>query len=129
MPTPVSQVFYVIGQGATLEAPFTVAVNGQAVDITNSTFRSTIKMDYAIPDSDPTVIMIDWTGSGSNPNPGSNGLPGLGQTMLRIPSDTTRDMAVGKWYGQVRGEDVPNLPDVTDLYFYTLDVRQVVSNR
>ena len=127
MSTPASQVFYVIGQGATLEAPFTVAVNGQAVDITNSSFRSTIKQDYAVPDSDPTVIKIDWTGSGSIP--GSNGLPGLGKTMLRIPGDTTRDMMVGKWYGQVRGQDVPNLPDVTDLYFYTLDIRQVVSNR
>lgn len=127
MPTPVSQVFYVIGQGATLEAPFTVAVNGQAVDITNSSFRSTIKTDYAIPDADPTVIMIDWTGSGSNP--GSNGIPGIGQTMLRVPWQVTQNMAVGKWFGQVRGEDVPNLPDVTDLYFYTLDIRQVVSNR
>jgi hypothetical protein len=38
-------------------------------------------------------------------------------------------MTVGKWYGQVRGEHVPNLPEVTDLFFYTLDVFQVVSNR
>jgi hypothetical protein len=71
--------------------------------------------------------MVDWTG-GSNPS--SNFAPsGLGQTVLVIPDDTTRDMAVGKWYGQVRGENVPNLPAVTDLYFYTLDIRQVVSNR
>jgi hypothetical protein len=122
MPTPVSQVFYVIGQGATLEAPFTVAVNGQAADITHSSFRSTIKQDYAVPDSDPTVIKIDWTGAGSNP--GSNG-----QTKLIIPDGTTRSMAVGKWYGQVRGENIPNLPAVTDLFFYTLDISQVVSNR
>jgi hypothetical protein len=118
---------YVIGQGATLEAPFTVAVNGQAVDITNAFFRSTLKTDCTLPDSDPTVVMIDWSG-GSNPS--SNFVPsGLGQTVLVVPGDTTRDMSVGKWYGQVRGENVPNLPDVSDLYFYTLDVSQVVSNR
>jgi hypothetical protein len=127
MPSPVSQVMYVIGQGATLEAPFTVAVNGEAVDITNSSFRSTLKIDYALPDSDPTVVMIDWTG-GSNPS--RNFAPsGPGQTVLVIPDGTTRDMAVGKWYGQVRGEDIPNLPAVSDLYFYTLDVFQVVSSR
>ena len=118
---------YVIGQGATLEAPFTVAVNGQAVDITDSFFRSTIKQDYSVPDSDPTVIKIDWTGGS---NPGSRFAPsGLGQTVLVIPDDTTRDMAVGKWFGQVRGENVPSLPQVSDLYFYTLDIRQVVSSR
>jgi hypothetical protein len=122
MPTPVSQVFYVIGQGATLEAPFTVVVNGQAVDVTNASFRSTLKTDYALLDTDPTVVLIDWTGdTGSNPTGG--------QTTLIIPDDTTRDMSVGKWYGQVRGENVPNLPFVTDLFFYTLDVAQVVSNR
>jgi hypothetical protein len=127
MPTPASQVMYVIGQGATLEAPFTVVVSEEAVDITNSSFRSTLKTDYDLPDTDPTVIMIDWTGGS---NPGSRFVPsGLGQTVLVIPDETTRDMAVGKWYGQVRGENVPNLPEVTDLYFYTLDVLQVVSSR
>jgi hypothetical protein len=127
MPPPSSQVMYVIGQGATLEAPFTVAVNGEAVDITNSTFRSTLKTDYSIPDTDPTVVMIDWTGNGgSNPRVTASG---LGQTVLVVPDETTRNMAVGKWYGQVRGEDVPNLPAVTDLYFYTLDITQVVSSR
>jgi hypothetical protein len=122
VPTPVSQVFYVIGQGATLEAPFTVAVNGQAVDITNAAFRSTIKTDYTVPDNDPTVVKIDWTG-----NLGSN--PQGGQTALIVPDDTTRSMTIGKWYGQVRGENIPLLPTVTDLFFYTLDITQVVSNR
>jgi hypothetical protein len=66
MPTPVSQVFYVIGQGATLEAPFTVSVEGQAADLTNSSFRSTIKTDYSLPDMDVDKRSFDQAGN----NPG-----------------------------------------------------------
>lgn len=120
--TPVSQIFYVVGQGAELYAPFSVAVNGVPVDVTNSTFKATLKTDYSLPDTDPTVVMIDWSG-----NEGSN--PTGGQAALIVPPSETQTMTVTKYYGQVRGGNIPQLPSVTDLFFFTVDITPVVSNR
>src|SRR5271165_3373908 len=118
MPPPVSTVLYVVGQGAELIAPFTVTVGGNTPDLTAANFKATLKTDYSLPDTDPTVVKIDWTG-----NQGRN--PTGGQASLIVPPLTTQGMAVGRWWGQVRGNNVPYLPSVSDLFFFQLEITPV----
>ena len=122
MSAPLTSVLYIVSQGAELYAPFIVTVGGQNPDLTYASFKSTLKTDYTLPDTDPTVVKIDWTG-----NQGSN--PTTGQAALVIPPITTQGMAVGRWWGQVRGNNVPYLPSVSDLFFFQLEITPVVSNR
>ena len=109
-----------ISQGASLEVPILVLVNGQAADLTNAKFLSTIKSDPNLPDDDPTVVQIDWT-EGSNPT--------SGLTHYILPPETTHDMIPAIWHGLIRGEDVPELPQVCDLVQLTVIVTEPVSAR
>jgi hypothetical protein len=47
---------YSVAQGATLEVPLAIVVDGSPADLTHHRFKSTLKTAYEIPDSDPTVI-------------------------------------------------------------------------
>lgn len=111
---------YQVSQGASLDVPFLVTVNGRPGDLTNARFKSTLKTDITLPDTDPTVIMIDWQ-EGSNPT--------SGLSTWSIPADTTQDMTVAKWQGLIRVENVPGLPAVYDLLGATVIVTQPVSSR
>ena len=56
-----------ISQGATLWVPFAVYIDGNPAALSGAGFKSTVKLDPNLPDDDPSVIKIDWTGE-SNPN-------------------------------------------------------------
>ena len=109
-----------ISQGASLEVPILVLVNGQPADLTKANFLSTIKSDPNLPDDDPTVIQIDWK-EGSNPT--------SGLTHYILPPVTTHDMIPAIWKGLIRGENVPELPKVCDLVQLTVIVTEPVSAR
>jgi hypothetical protein len=47
--------------------PFSVYIDGNPAPLFGASFKSTVKSDPNLPDDDPTVIKIDWTG-GSNAN-------------------------------------------------------------
>jgi hypothetical protein len=109
-----------ISQGASLEVPILVLVNGAPADLTNANFLSTLKSDLSLPDTDPTVIKIDWT-EGSNPT--------SGLTRYILPPETTFAMTPALWHGLIRGENVPELPSVCDLVQLTVILTEPVSAR
>ena len=111
---------YAISQGESLEVPILVLVNGQPADLTNVQFYSTLKSDPDLPDTDPTVIFIDWQ-EGSN--------PASGLTKWVVPPERTQKMVVATWKGLIRAENVPGLPRMSDLVNANIIVHEPVSAR
>lgn len=111
---------YEVAQGATLVAPFQVMVDDLPADLTHALFKTTLKPAVSLPDTDPTVILIDWQ-EGSNPT--------SGLTSLVVPSETTHDMLPVQYYGQTRVEGIPKLPAVYDLMNWIIIVTQPISSR
>ena len=111
---------YAISQGESLEVPILVLVNGQPANLTNVQFYSTLKSDSEIPDSDPSVIFIDWQ-EGSN--------PASGLTKWVVPPVKTQNMIVATWKALIRAANVPGLPQMSDLVNAYVIVHEPVSNR
>jgi|SRR5262252_6180409 len=111
---------YAISQGESLEVPLLVLVNGQPADLTNVQFFSTLKLDPDVPDTDPTVVFVDWM-EGSN--------PASGLTKWVVAPERTQNMAVATWRALIRAANVPGLPRVSDLVEAVVIVHEPVSNR
>jgi hypothetical protein len=111
---------YAISQGESLEVPLLVLVNGQPADLTNVQFYSTLKTDPNLPDSDPTVVFVDWV-EGSN--------PASGLTKWVVAPVQTQHMAVATWRALIRASNVPGLPSVSDLVEAVVIVHEPVSSR
>jgi hypothetical protein len=116
-----------VEQGATLSSQIALTVkdsngNIQPVDITGNKFEFTAKTDPNLPDTDPTVIKVDWTETKT---------PTQGTTWLVIPSDITVAMQLVPYFYQVRMVQSPTSPSptVTPLFSGTLTVIQPVSSR
>lgn len=116
-----------IQQGATLSTGIALIVkdaNGviQPVDITGNEFEFTAKTDINLPDSDPSVVEIDWTETNT---------PTQGTTSLVIPSNVTAAMELVPYFYQVWMVSSPTSPTpiVTPLFSGTLLVIQPVSTR
>ena len=99
-------------------------VNGvsQPVDITTKHFEFTAKTDINLPDTDPTVIQVNWTETKT---------PTQGTTSLVVPSNVTEDMQLVPYYYQVWMVDSITSPSpiVTPLFNGTLTMVQPVSSR
>jgi hypothetical protein len=116
-----------VQQGATLSSNIVLTVkdvNGvtQPVDITGNKFEFTAKTSNSLPDTDPTVIKVDWTETTT---------PKQGSTWLIVPSNVTATMALLPYFYQVRMVQSPTSPSpiVTPLFNGTLTVIQPVSPR
>jgi hypothetical protein len=116
-----------VEQGATLSSQIALTVkdangNIQPVDITGAKFQFTAKTDPNLPDTDPTVVMIDWSETST---------PTQGTTWLVVPSNITEDMQLVPYFYQQRMVQSPTSPSpiVTPLFSGTLTVIQPVSSR
>lgn len=116
-----------VEQGATLSSQIALTVkdssgNIQPVDITGNKFEFTAKTDPNLPDTDPTVVTVDWTESNT---------PTQGTTWLVIPSNVTATMKPVPYFYQQRMVQSPTSPSpiVTPLFSGTLTVVQPVSSR
>lgn len=116
-----------VEQGATLNSQIKLIVtdiNGvsQPLDITGAEFAFTAKTDINLPDTDPTVIEVDWTETST---------PKAGTTWLTVPSTVTSTMKAIPYFYQVRMIQSPTSPTpiVTPLFSGTLTVIQPVSPR
>lgn len=116
-----------VEQGATLTSGIALTIkdaNGvtQPVDITGNEFEFTAKTDIDLPDTDPSVVQIDWTETFT---------PTQGTTTLVIPSDVTVTMQAVPYFYQLRMIQSPTSPEpiVTPLFSGTLTVIQPVSAR
>jgi hypothetical protein len=114
-------------QGQTLTVGIQLLVkdaNGvsQPVDITGNKFEFTAKTDINLPDTDPSVIKLDWTETAH---------PTQGITSLVVPSDVTATMQLVPYYYQVWMISSLGSPEpiVTPLFNGTLTVTQPVSAR
>ena len=116
-----------VQQGATLTSNIALIVrdaNGvtQPVDITNNRFEFTAKTDINLPDTDPSVIKVDWVETAT---------PLQGSTWLVVPSNVTATMQLVPYFYQVRMVSSVTSPSpiVTPLFNGTLTVIQPVSPR
>jgi hypothetical protein len=116
-----------IEQGATLSVPIAVTIkdtNGvtQPVDITGNKFQFTAKTSPSVPDTDPSVVKVDWTETNT---------PTQGKTYLVVPSDVTTTMQAIPYFYQLRMVQSPTSPSpvVTPLFSGTLSVVQPISTR
>lgn len=107
-----------VEQGATLSSQIKLKLEGVPVDVTGATFQFTGKLDPDLPDSDPSVIKVDWQETAT---------PTQGITWLVIPAATTINMALDAYEYQVRMVSVSGV--VTPLVRGTLTVVQPVSSR
>src|SRR5215472_577264 len=116
-----------VQQGATLSSNIVLIIkdaNGvsQPLDITGNLFQFTAKTNLSLPDTDPTVIKVDWTETTT---------PKQGSTWLIVGSAITATMQLVPYYYQVRMIQSPTSasPIVTPLFNGTLTVIQPVSPR
>src|SRR5262245_56865416 len=77
-----------VEQGATLNSQIELTIkdiNGvtQPLDITGNEFAFTAKTNINLPDTDPTVVQVDWTETNT---------PTQGTTWLTVPSNVTMTM-------------------------------------
>jgi hypothetical protein len=114
-------------QGATLTVPFALVVtdaNGvsQPLDITGNKFQYTAKTDPNLPDTDPSVVKVDWTETTNATQ---------GKTSLVVPSNITINMKLVPYYYQVRMVSSVTSPSpvVTPLFSGTQTMTQPVSTR
>lgn len=105
-------------QGATLSSQITITLNGAPVNVTGGTFQFTAKTDPSLPDSDPSVVKIDWTETAT---------PAAGTTWLVIPAATTASMQVTGYSYQVRF--VSSSGVVTPIVKGVLTIVQPISSR
>jgi hypothetical protein len=119
MTTCASKTFNLqVEQGATLSSQITLTLDGAPVDITGATFEFTAKLDTALPDSDPSVVMVDWSETST---------PTQGITWMIIPAATTLNMSIAAYSYQVRM--VSSSGVVTPLFNGALTLVQPVSPR
>jgi len=117
---------FTFSQGVSFDATFAITVNGSPADLTNAQFLATLKPDINMLDTDPEVVMINWTGTGSNGNPD----PTLGFTTMSIQPSGTQSMTTVRPYNLlIRAENIPLLPEVFDFVTGTVKVSQPVSSR
>ena len=107
-----------VEQGATLSSQITLKLDGAPVDITGAEFQFTGKLDPNLPDSDPSVVTVDWTETTT---------PTIGVTWLVIPAATTVNMEIDAYAYQVRMVGSGGV--VTPLFGGTLTITQPVSPR
>jgi len=112
-----------VEQGATLSTQITIQiqdVNGvlQPVNITGYQFQFTAKTDPSLPDTDPTVVKIDWQETNT---------PTQGITWLVVPAATTQSMQAVVYYYQIRMISPSNV--VTPVASGTLTIVQPISSR
>src|SRR5215471_6595661 len=82
-----------VEQGATLSTQIKITLDGAPVDVTGGTFEFTAKLDINLPDTDPTVVIVDWQETST---------PTAGTTWLTIPAATTATMQLTSYSYQVR---------------------------
>jgi hypothetical protein len=116
-----------VEQGATLSSQIALVVKDaagvtQPVDITGNEFQFTAKTSPSVPDTDPSVIKINWTEIAT---------PTQGTTWLTVPSNVTATMQPIPYFYQVRMVQSPTSPSpiVTPLFNGSLIVTQPVSTR
>ena len=116
-----------IQQGATLSSQIALTVkdangNTQPVNITGFEFEFTAKMDINLPDTDPSVVEVNWTETTT---------PLQGTTWLIVPATLTATMQLVPYFYQVWMVQSPTSPApiVTPLFNGTLTVVQPVSTR
>jgi hypothetical protein len=116
-----------VEQGATLSSQIALVVKDandvtQPVNITGFQFQFTAKTSSSVPDTDPSVIEINWTETVT---------PTQGTTWLIVPSNVTVTMQPIPYFYQVRMVQSPTSPSpiVTPLFNGTLIVTQPVSTR
>ena len=104
------------------EARTRLSFSLELVDITGNEFEFTAKTDIDLPDTDPSVVEVDWTETTT---------PTQGTTWLRIPSSVTVNMQALPYFYQLRMIQSPTSPApiVTPLFSGTLTVLQPVSTR
>lgn len=117
---PTSTVTVEIAQGATLVVPFSVSIDGLPASTSGASFKSTLKTDPNLSDTDPTVVMVDWTGTAAS---------GSGTEVWVVPAEITQTMQPTTWFGLIRSLNIPGLPTVTDLFESRVIVIQPVSSR
>jgi len=115
-------------RGATLTSKITLTITDKTtgvkspVDVTGNMFQFTAKPHQTdgseLPDSDPSVIKIDWPETAT---------PIQGITWLTIPATTTRDMLSTPYDQQVRMVSPGGV--VTPLFRGALQVTEPVSAR
>ena len=116
-------------QGATLSSTLQLTITDSTgltkpLDITGNKFEFTAKLDLSLPDTDPSVVKVDWTET--DPTRAT-----AGTTTLKVDSNVTAAMALAPYFYQVRMVASPTSPSpiVTQLYSGTLTVLQPVSPR
>lgn len=114
-------------QGQTLTVGIQLIVkdeNGvsQPVDITGNQFLFTAKTDINLPDTDPSVINVNWQETNT---------PTQGITSLVVPSNLTETMQLVAYFYQVWmvSSVLSPSPIITPLFSGTLTVVQPVSSR
>jgi hypothetical protein len=117
-----------VERGATLSSQITLSITDKTtgvkspIDVTGNTFQFTAKPHQAdgseLPDSDPSVIMIDWQETVT---------PTQGITWLIVPAGTTADMLGDPYDQQVRMVSASGV--VTPLFTGSLVVTEPVSAR
>lgn len=112
-----------VEQGETLSSQITIQIQNasgvlQPVDVTGFNFQFTAKTDISLPDSDPSVVMINWQETNT---------PQQGITWLVIPAATTQAMQLVVYYYQIRM--VSPSAVVTRVANGTLTIVQPVSSR
>lgn len=117
----------VIQQGATLSVGIELVVNDvnnvqQPVDITGNQFLFTAKTNINLPDTDPSVIEVNWQETST---------PKQGTTSLVVPENLTETMQLVAYSYQVWMVSSVTSPSpvVTPLFSGTLTVVQPVSTR
>jgi len=115
-------------RGATLTSNLTLTLTDKTtgvktpVDLTGNTFQFTAKPHQEdgseLPDSDPSVIKIDWSETAT---------PTQGITWLTIPATTTLDMLSDPYDQQVRMVSTSGV--VTPLFRGSLQITEPVSAR
>lgn len=112
-----------VEQGATLSSQITIQIqdaNGvlQPVNVTGYSFQFTAKTDPTLPDSDPSVVMINWHETNT---------PTQGVTWLVIPANVTQNMQPVVYYYQIRMVSPSSV--VTPVANGTLTIVQPISSR
>ena len=112
-----------VEQGATLSTKITITITPsggtpQPVDVTGYTFQFTAKTDPTLPDTDPTVVTVDWQETNT---------PTQGVTWLILPASVTATMQLVAYYYQIRMISPSGI--VTPLVNGTLTICQPISSR
>lgn len=90
------------------------------VDLTNAWLRATAKTNINLPDTDPTVVKVDWQETTT---------PTYGKTWFTIPATQTVPMVVGPYNFEIRLIGAALLPAVTPIVTGVITVLQPVSSR